>query len=261
MATTAACREIVARDTPRALAIWVALSPRARRAVAAARLSGSMTVGRPPTRPWARAAASPAMVRWWIMSRSSSANAATELVRGLNQRGKSFAEPVDTSGWAPTPGAYQSTEYCSYRLGGDATEGASALLSVRLPSFGQTGASVVVYFDVGLAISGKMRLDEAARILSAGLIAATSVVPLALADLLPMEAEARLAELHIGATDPPNAVYNASAGTSPLTDRLDLPSLGTRERPASRTLGFSAQIPGPLADQQATELTVEAINY
>src|SRR5664279_3138284 len=45
MATTAACREIVARDTPRALAIWVALSPRARRAVAAARLSGSMTGG------------------------------------------------------------------------------------------------------------------------------------------------------------------------------------------------------------------------
>src|SRR5664279_2352459 len=35
-----------------------------------------MTLGRPPTRPWARAAASPAIVRWWIMSRSSSANAA-----------------------------------------------------------------------------------------------------------------------------------------------------------------------------------------
>jgi len=186
---------------------------------------------------------------------------ATELIRDLNQRGKSFAEPVDTSAWAPTPGAYQSTEYCSYRLGGDATEGASALLSVRLPSFGQTGASVVVYFDVGLAISDKMRLDEAARILSAGLIATTSIVPLALADLLPMDADVGLAELHICAADLPSAVYNASAGTSPLTDRLDLSSLGTRERPASRTLGFSAQIPGPLADQQATELTVEAINY
>jgi hypothetical protein len=49
--------------TPSALAIWVGLSPRLRRALAAASLSGSMIVGRPPVRPWARAAARAAMVR------------------------------------------------------------------------------------------------------------------------------------------------------------------------------------------------------
>jgi len=39
-------------------------------------LSASITVGLPPTLPCALAAASPAMVRSWLMSRSSSLNAA-----------------------------------------------------------------------------------------------------------------------------------------------------------------------------------------
>lgn len=69
-------RYMDARETPKALANWVGLSPLACLAWAAARVSASMTVGRPPVRPWARAAARPAMVRSRIMSRSSSANAA-----------------------------------------------------------------------------------------------------------------------------------------------------------------------------------------
>jgi hypothetical protein len=67
---------MLAREIPTALAIFVGLSPRARMAWAAASLSASMTVGRPPVRPWRRAASKPAMVRWWMPSRSSSANAA-----------------------------------------------------------------------------------------------------------------------------------------------------------------------------------------
>ena len=76
-----------ARETPRALAIRVGLSPLARLVWAAARISGLMTVGRPPVRPWARAAARPAMVRSRIMSRSSSANAAIMMK-------KNFPSPV-----------------------------------------------------------------------------------------------------------------------------------------------------------------------
>src|SRR5208282_6169926 len=59
------------------------LSPRARRALAAASLSASITVGRPPVRPWAFAAARPAMVRSWVMSRSSSAKAAIMVKKNL----------------------------------------------------------------------------------------------------------------------------------------------------------------------------------
>src|SRR5271165_4121540 len=55
------CRYTDARLTPSARAIAVGLSPRARRAFAAASLSASITVGRPPLRPWAFAAARPAM--------------------------------------------------------------------------------------------------------------------------------------------------------------------------------------------------------
>jgi len=68
--------DTLARATPNAVAIWVRLSPFARRTWAAASLSASITVGRPPPRPYARAAANPAKVRSYRMSRSSSANAA-----------------------------------------------------------------------------------------------------------------------------------------------------------------------------------------
>jgi ketosteroid isomerase-like protein len=53
------------------LAISVALSPRSRRARAAASLSAPMTAGRPPLRPWAFAATRPAMVRSWRLSQMS----------------------------------------------------------------------------------------------------------------------------------------------------------------------------------------------
>jgi len=49
--SAARCRYTEARLTPRALAISIGLSPRARRALAAASLSASITVGRPPWRP------------------------------------------------------------------------------------------------------------------------------------------------------------------------------------------------------------------
>jgi len=67
---------------------WVGLSPFARRARAAASLSASITVGRPPTRPRARAAANPANVRSCRMSRSSSANAAIIVKKNFPSPGR-----------------------------------------------------------------------------------------------------------------------------------------------------------------------------
>jgi hypothetical protein len=48
-----------------------------------ASLPSSITVGLPPLRPWAFAATRPAMVRSWMMSRSSSAKAAIMVKKNL----------------------------------------------------------------------------------------------------------------------------------------------------------------------------------
>ena len=67
---------MVARETPRVLAMAATvMSRRSFNSLAVRILSGVMTVGRPPRRPRARAAARPAAVRSWMRSRSNSAMA------------------------------------------------------------------------------------------------------------------------------------------------------------------------------------------
>ena len=66
----------MARETPRALAIWVTVAPLESIAVAAASFSGVHTVGRPIGAPLVLAASRPAIVRSVMSSRSNSAKEA-----------------------------------------------------------------------------------------------------------------------------------------------------------------------------------------
>jgi hypothetical protein len=163
--------------------------------------------------------------------------------------------------WAVTPEAHQSSEHCNYRLGGDASAGLSALVTVSLHGFAQTGASVVIKFDVALSLASALSLAEAARIMADGLVLTTSVIPEALDDVLPADSEVTHAELHIVAaprTGTPDHPYNQP---NDLLQRLDLATLGERAQFREPSLGFAAHLAGALTEQQAAELTVGAIDY
>lgn len=175
--------------------------------------------------------------------------------------GAAADEVVPLESWVATPGAHQSTEHCSYRPGGDASAGVSALVTVSLPGYGSAGGSIVIRFDVALSLSSALDLAEACRILSGGLVLATDVIPDALADVIPADAEVTHAELHVLAAQRPGTADHPFNQPNDVLTRINLATLGAPPPNPGPSFGFAAQLMGRLTDQQAAELTVQAIDY
>lgn len=162
--------------------------------------------------------------------------------------------PVD---WVATPGAQQTTEYASYRFGGDASCGVSALASARLPSY-STGGQAVFTTDVALSLANRLRLGEIAAVFRDGLLLTTAMLPGALSEILPSDAQVTQAELHVlaAATDGHN-----SKRPNELTQRVDLTSLGEPTRNIGPLLTFAARLSSPMAEREAAELVAEGIEF
>lgn len=160
--------------------------------------------------------------------------------------------------WQLTPDAHQSGEDASYRLGGNAAAGISALVTVRLPMVGANTGSIVLTLDIALSLMAPIRLAEAARLLRDGLILTSASLPAALDDVLPAEAEVTLGELHIAA---PTTTGDITARNNGLQQRVDLSSLGAPTRQTGPTMGFAAQLAGPLTEIEATALVADAFEH
>lgn len=159
--------------------------------------------------------------------------------------------------WEPTPGGYQSSSYATYRLGGDATVGASALVTVRFPPYGSNGV-VVFQIDVGISLVSPLQLWQLVRILKAGILLVAASMPEVFNDILPPDTDVQRIEVHIHA---PRDDGSGNGGrTNPLSSRLDMTPLGaaTRDVPA---MGFAAGPSTPITDTEAAELAVQAIDY
>jgi hypothetical protein len=165
------------------------------------------------------------------------------------------------SDWVPTPGGYQAHDYCTYRIGGDATVGISALVAVRLPGLQGPGGggSVVVTADVALSLQMAIRMAEAAMILRDGLVLVTAALPEALADVLPSDATTNHAEVHFLAAMQYGSTATQGNRENDVPKRVDLSPLGTSTRSIGQSMGFAAQLPGPLTDREAADLVCEAI--
>lgn len=160
--------------------------------------------------------------------------------------------------WQLTPDAHQSGESASYRLGGNATAGISALTTVHLPLIGANTGSIVLALDIALSLMAPIRLAETARLLRDGLILCAATLPTVLNDIFPAEAEVTLGELHITA---PTTMGDTTARDNDLQQRVDLTSLGARTRSVGPTMGFAAQLAGPLTEIEATTLVVDAFDH
>jgi hypothetical protein len=160
--------------------------------------------------------------------------------------------------WQLSPDAHQSGEAASYRLGGNAMAGISALATVHLPVIGANTGSIVLALDIALSLMAPIRLAETARLLRDGLILASAILPAALEDILPAEAEVTLGEVHISA---PTTMGDTTARDNELQERVELTSLGTPTRPVRPTMGFAAELGGPLTLQEATALVADAFEH
>ena len=165
------------------------------------------------------------------------------------------------SDWVPTPGGYQTYDYCTYRIGGDATVGISALLAIRLPGLQGPGGggSVVFTADVALSLQKPIRMAEAAMILRDGLVLVTAALPEVLADILPSDATTNHAEVHFLAATQYGSPATQGNRENDVLERVDLSPLGTPTRNIGQSMGFAARLPGPLTDREAADLVCEAI--
>ena len=160
--------------------------------------------------------------------------------------------------WEPTPGGHQSDMSATYRLGGDAHMGVSALVRATFPGLGIQGGSILFKLDMAVSINRMVSLGEAARLFRDGLVLVTSTVPDVFADTVPAGADIQLAEIHVLAA---NTDGNNKNRPNNLLERLDLSHFGAPTRTIGPSLGFSARVTAPLTEHEAAELVVEAFDY
>lgn len=162
--------------------------------------------------------------------------------------------PTPLIDWHLTPSGYQTTERCSYRLGGDATAGVSALTRITLPN--ASSGSIMVVVDIAISIARKLRLGEVATLWRDGLVLTSGVLPDALDRVLPGDADPYETEVHAVAwtIDRENRHRDNDLGV-----RIDLQPLGEATSAPPMQLGLAHRLPGPLSEQQAAKLVVDSI--
>lgn len=157
--------------------------------------------------------------------------------------------------WDPTPDGYQTTSQATYRLGGDASSGISALVNFGV--FGQ-GDSVLVIVDTGFSLAHFLSLWQAAQILRDALVLVTTTVPDSVREFLPPNAGVLEVEVHLATATNDG---NQRSRPNDLGKRIDLEPLGPPTRPTGSSMGFAARISEPLSERAASDLVFEALEY
>jgi len=163
--------------------------------------------------------------------------------------------------WRPILEDGQSTDHASYRLGGDASSGISAIIAVSWPMYGlQGGGLVKVMLDVAVSRADPLRLGEVAALFRDALVLTTATVPVVLAAVIPPDAQAARAEVHIQSY-PRNedGVWSRQSLDRSIAERVDLSSLGANPGDLGTSWGFAARVTGSLVDKEAAQLAVDAI--
>jgi hypothetical protein len=178
-------------------------------------------------------------------------------VQAVPASGTGLLEAADElDSWRPTPEAYQSADRAHYRLGGDATSGVSALLSLG-PLGYPGGSSINVTIDVGLSTAGHLQLGDVAGVLRDALLLAANKIPESLADFLPSDATVTLVELHLLASD-----QDGNLGHRPndLGERIDLSHLGPPTRKVGTSMHYAATVTSRIDSAGAGELVLRALD-
>ena len=158
--------------------------------------------------------------------------------------------------WVATPGGFQSTNYASYRLGGDGTLGVSALVSCRPPGLGGQSGSISFTIDIGLSLVAATGLGETALLWRDGLILTSVALPEALAEIIPADAEVLQGEIHVLAA---NMDGNGASRPNQLVSRLNLSALGSPTREPGPSMGFAMAVAGAPSKREVAEFVAEAI--
>jgi hypothetical protein len=171
-------------------------------------------------------------------------------------RGAQTVQPVPDA-WHPTPQGHQTTADASYRLGGDASAGISALATVQLPRPGR-GDLASSTVDIGLSVEGPLSLAELLAVLQAAVFLTSVVIPEAMAEALSPDAAVRSVEIHVVAEQ---VDANQMNRPNDLDRRIEWQPLGSLTRPLGRSIATSVEVNGPLTLSDTGALVTGALEH
>jgi len=157
--------------------------------------------------------------------------------------------------WELLVHGFQTASHAVFRVGGDASAGISALLSVGDLGYPPSG-SVLVELDVGVSIKSKLLLYQVGQMLRDGLVLVTATIPDSIGDLLPPDAEPATVELHVvAATDDGNRVSRENN----LGRRVDVTPLGAPTPYLDSSWSFAASVSQPFETRTAVDFVIQAL--
>ena len=137
-----------------------------------------------------------------------------------------FPQPVPGL-WEPNPSHDNNSDQANYRLGGDASDGVSALAMAQLPRASAAGSSTKFILEMGISLRDRLQLEEVALILRDALLLATVELPRTMARALPAQAGPIGAEIRIRAKAKPTTVSDNVPG--PIANRINFAPFGERQ--------------------------------
>jgi hypothetical protein len=157
--------------------------------------------------------------------------------------------------WELLADGFQTASHAAFRIGGDASAGISAILSVGDYGGYPPSGSVFVELDIGFSIESKLLLHQVGQVLRDGLVLVTATIPDAIGDFLPPDAQPATVEIHIVApTDDGRVTRQNDPGL-----RVDLGPLGSSTRDLASSWSFAASVSQPFETRSAAEFVVQAL--
>ena len=162
--------------------------------------------------------------------------------------------------WEFEQNANQNDAHAVYRVGTDGSSGISAVAEVRGPSLAMNPSSVVCVIDMGFSVEQALQLESIAELICTGLVAVTAEMPIALAEIIPPDADVNMCEIQLFAS------YMNSDNTmrsNAFADLIDLSLVNSPKYPTPREqrqqIMYAAILTGALSLAEAAQITVDAI--
>jgi hypothetical protein len=171
--------------------------------------------------------------------------------------GGRFPEPTAPadSTWDAVDGVEQSAHQATYRFGGDASSGVSALLNLTSPA--RNRGIWTPTFEIGLSVRRAVPAGDAVRVVAAALVDVLTGLPAALPDLLGAPQQTPV-EIHVAASSTDG---HSSNRPNSITERLDLDPFGQPTVRLGNLMAASTRIVQPATPDDITELVVNALEF
>ncbi|MDA8359615.1 MAG: SIR2 family protein [Actinomycetota bacterium] len=161
--------------------------------------------------------------------------------------------------WELNPEWENSANQCHFRLGGNASDGISALAMALLPRAQMAGSTTSFIVEMGFSLKRMLDLSAVARTLIEGLLLVTDVMPRTTVRAQSAGTRLAAAEIMIRAKADPKTPADQTPG--PITARLNCAPFGTRQSNEHKDLyRYGLMLDGrtPTRDE-AAEAVVDAI--